>query len=153
MAGEEDFGSRRFWDLDLEEGDNELLVRAEVPGFQPNELDVQLNNDVLTIKAEKKQEAKEGEAAGKSHERRYMRYERRITLPPGTNPEKAEAHYQNGVLELRIPRSEAAKGRRIQIAGQAQGALPGHTATQQSKTTQRQDKASATCASSGAKHG
>jgi HSP20 family protein len=154
MAGGEEFGSQRFWDLDLEENEHEIVARAEVPGFEPNELDVQLNNNILTIKAEKKQEAKEGEKEGRTQQRRYMRYERSISLPSGTQADKAEAKYQHGVLELHIPRSEASKGRRITIQGaaQRQGALPGQTAGQQKTAPQRQEATGAKQAS-GAKQG
>jgi HSP20 family protein len=125
MSTEEEFGPQRFWDLDMEEGNNEVIVRAEVPEFEPNDLDIQVNNDVLTIKAEKKQETKEGETAGGHRERRYAMYRRSVTLPPGTNPDKAEANYRNGVLELHIPRSGEARAKRIPVQGhgQTQGAV------------------------------
>src|SRR5207302_4480435 len=57
---ERDFGSMRLWDFDVSEKDHEIVVRAELPGFQENEIDVQLTNDVLTIKAQK-EERGEGE--------------------------------------------------------------------------------------------
>ena len=135
MPVEEAFGSERFWDLDMEEGNNEVIVRAEVPGFEPNDLDVQVNNDVLTIKAEKKQETKEGETAAGQRERRYAMYRRSVTLPPGTNPDKAEANYRNGVLELHIPRSEEAQAKRIAVQGQGQtqAAISSQSSAQQTK--------------------
>jgi len=135
VPSEEEFASERFWDLDMEEGDNEVIVRAEIPGFDPNELDIQVNNNILTIKAEKKQQSKEREGTAGWHERRYAMYRRSMTLPPGTNPDKAEANYRNGVLELHIPRAAEARGRRIPIQGegQPQGALPKQAATQQKK--------------------
>ena len=119
MPAEQEFGSERFWDLDMEEGDNEVVVRAEIPGFEPSDLDVQINNDVLTIKAEKKQETEE-QAGGRQRERRYAMYRRSMTLPAGTNPDKAEANYRSGVLELHIPRSKEAQGKRIPIQGQGE---------------------------------
>jgi len=137
MPAEEEFTSERFWDVDMEEGDNEVIVRAELPGFEPDDLDVQVNHDVLTIKAEKKQESKAEESSGKPRERRYAMYRRSFPLPPGTNPEKAEAHYRNGVLELHFARSPEAKAKRIPIhgEGQPQKALSQKTTAQQSTAT------------------
>jgi HSP20 family protein len=142
MSAEQEFGER-FWDLDMEEGDNEIIVRAEVPGFDPSDLDVQVNNDVLTIKAEKKQDTKEGEGAERQRQRRYAMYRRTVTLPPGTNADKAEANYRSGVLELHIPRSKEAQGKRIPIQGQGQPqrALSGESTSPQSKASERQASA------------
>jgi len=107
-AGQEG-GSQRFWGLTMNQEGNEVIVRAEVPGFEDRDLDVQLNDDVLTIRAEKKQEG-EGE-------QRYESYSRTITLPPGVDAEKAQATCQHGVLELRFPRAQQAQGKRIPIQG------------------------------------
>jgi HSP20 family protein len=150
MPAEEEFASERFWDVDMEEGDNEVTVRAELPGFDANDLDVQVNNDLLTIKAEKKQEEKAGEGAGRRSERRYAMYRRTITLPPGTHPEKAEAQFRNGVLELHFARSPEAKGKRIPIQGEGQPhrALSQKTETQQKTATERQAAASTSSARS-----
>jgi HSP20 family protein len=105
----------RWWDLDVKQDDKEIVVRAEVPGFNEKDLDVQLTNDMLTIRAEKKQEA-EGT-------QRYSSYARSVSLPPGIDASKAQATYRNGVLELHFPRPPEARGRRIPIGGaQAAGA-------------------------------
>jgi HSP20 family protein len=152
MPMEDEFGPQRFWDLDVEEGDKEVIVRAEVPGFEPNDLDIEVNNGVLTIKAEKKQETKEGEGAG-GRERRYAIYRRSMTLPPGTNPDKAEANYRNGVLELHIPKTAEAQAKRIPIQGQGrtQGAIPSQAATPQTKGGERQSTTGASTTRSGSK--
>jgi len=100
----------RLWDFDVKENDKEIVVRAEMPGFEENELDVQFSDNVLTIKAEKEQKGDQEEA--------YRSFYRSITMPPGVNADKAQATYQNGVLELHIPRAEGAQPRRIKIQGQ-----------------------------------
>ena len=110
---EQDFGSVRMWDFDVQENDKEIVVRAEVPGFEPNEIDVQLNQDTLTIKAEKE---KKGDG-----EQEYRSFFRMVTLPAGIDAEKVQAAYRNGVLELHIPRAEGAQPKRINIQGE-QGA-------------------------------
>src|SRR5262249_32186825 len=96
--------------FDVEERDKEMIVRAELPGFEEKELDVRLENDVLTIQAEKEQTA---------HGRRdYRRFFRQMSLPSGIDAEKIRATYRNGVLELHIPRPEGSQAKRIRIQGQ-----------------------------------
>lgn len=97
----------RAWDFDMEDKDNEIVVKIEVPGFETNEIDVQLNNSVLTIKAEKKQKKEEEES--------YRSYRRSVTLPCGVKEDKATATCRNGVLELHLPKIEASKAKQIPI--------------------------------------
>jgi HSP20 family protein len=81
-----DFGPSRFWGLDVEDGDQKLIVRAEVPGFEPSEVEVQVSGNLLTIKAEKKEEKKGKDGNGRYQERRYRTFHRTVTLPAGTDP-------------------------------------------------------------------
>ncbi len=117
---DQDFSSMRVWDFDVTENDREVVVRAEIPGFEENEIDVQLDDDVLSIRAEKEQKGE--------REQEYGSFFRSVTLPRGIDPQHATATYRSGVLELRLPRSEESKPRRITIQGrtgngqQAQGA-------------------------------
>jgi HSP20 family protein len=111
---EGDTGEMRLWDFNITESEKEITLRAELPGFEPNELDVQLQNDVLTIKAQKEQRSERSEE--------YRSFYRSITLPPGVDAEKAQATYRNGVLEMHIPRSAEAAPRRIQIQPEQGGA-------------------------------
>jgi len=115
---EQEFEPMRVWDFDVREKDNEIAVRAEMPGFDENEMDVQINDNVLTIRAEKEQK-------GDGREE-YRSFYRSIALPTGIDTEKVQASYRNGVLEMHIPRAEGAAPRRIKIQGQ-QGAI-GQTA-------------------------
>jgi HSP20 family protein len=105
----------RFGGLDVEDGDQEMVVRAEVPGFEPGEVDVQVSGNVLTVKAEKKEEKKGKNGDGHYEERRYRTFHRSVTLPPGTEPDKIDARYKNGLLEVHVPKSEQAKGKRIPV--------------------------------------
>lgn len=128
-------GEARLWNFDVDEKDNEIAIRADLPGFAPNEVDVQLNDNVLTIRAEHEQEG-EGQ-------QRYSSYERSVTLPPGIDAEKAQANYRHGVLELHIPRTEQGRGRRIPIqehAG-AQGQTGGQAQGQQTAGGKAHEKA------------
>jgi HSP20 family protein len=99
-------GQEREWGFDMEETDKEIVIRADVPGFEQNELDVRLDNDVLTIKAQKEQKS--------DGQRTHRSFYRSVTLP-AVDADKAQATYRNGVLELRFPRPEGARGKRIQI--------------------------------------
>jgi HSP20 family protein len=103
----------RFWDVDVQDTDKEILVRAEAPGFEPQEFDIHVSGNTLTIRAEHRQEGQEME--GHPWERRYSRLERAITLPAAVDADKVEAHYRHGVLELRLPRAEEARRRRIEV--------------------------------------
>lgn len=96
-------------DFEVEQTENEFLMHAAVPGFEPEELDIQVADDMLTVKAEKKQEDKNG--------RQYRSYYRTMSLPPGVDPQGVQASCRNGMLELRIPRNEAAKPRKISVEG------------------------------------
>jgi HSP20 family protein len=99
--------------LEMEEKENEVVVRAEVPGFEASELDVRLAGNLLTIRAEHREEpdGKEREPV----ERRYGRSEWTVTLPAGIEPAKIEAHYRNGVLEVHVPMTPEAAPRRIEV--------------------------------------
>jgi HSP20 family protein len=106
---QQDFEPMRMWDFDVRENNQEIVVRAEMPGFDENELDVQLNENQLTIQAEKEQKGE--------REREYRRFYRTITLPAGIDADQVQANYHNGVLELHIPRTEGARARRIPVQG------------------------------------
>jgi HSP20 family protein len=109
-----EYGIDRFWGLDVEDHDEEVVVRAEVPGFDPNELDVQLSGRQLTIKAEKKEE-QEKAGNGPSEERSYRSFQRSVMLPEGIKAEGIDAKYHNGVLEVHLPKSEEAKPKHISV--------------------------------------
>jgi HSP20 family protein len=122
---DQDVGSMRLWGFEVTENGDEVVVRAELPGFEENELDVQINKDVLTIKAEKEEK---GDGAEE-----YQAFYRTVTLPPGLDPEKARATYRNGVLELHIPRAEGAQPKQIKIEG-----MPAQTGQQRQQAKSNQ---------------
>jgi HSP20 family protein len=99
------------WGLETEELENEFVIRAEVPGFEASELEVNLTGNMLTIRAEHRPAA-ETEAAV---ERPYGRLERTMTLPVGVNPETVTVLYRNGVLEVHLPKAPEALTRRIEV--------------------------------------
>jgi HSP20 family protein len=101
--------------LTTEEKEKEFVVRAELPGFTPEEVKVELMGERLTIEAEHKEEVKKEEAKEETAERTFAHVKRTITLPPEIELEKLEAIYRNGVLEIHVPRKLEAMGRRIEV--------------------------------------
>ncbi len=103
--------------IDMYEEDKELVVKAEMPGIRKKDLDIKLDGDVLTIKAEKSEEKKEGEE-GKTHyyrERSFGQYVRYMTLPSRVDAEKITATLKKGLLEIRMPKAEGPETRQIEI--------------------------------------
>jgi len=100
----------------FEKGDK-LVVRAEIPGVSKDDVSIDVTDDVLTIQGERRQESEDrGEGFYRS-ERSYGRFLRTIPLPDGTDPEKAEARFNDGVLEVTLPapKREQKRGRKIAI--------------------------------------
>lgn len=107
----EGWETSRGWDLDVREKENGVVVRAELPGFDAKELDVQLTENVLTIEAKHDVECKEEGSC--AHKFNHVR--RSVTLPSGLDFEKLEATFKNGVLEIHVPRTPEAQSRKIEI--------------------------------------
>jgi HSP20 family protein len=104
------------WGLTTEEKEKEIVVRVELPGFEPGELKVEFLGERLMVEAEHKEPAeKPEEKPEKKTERAYAHVKREVTLPPGVEPEKAEAVYRNGVLEIHLPRKPEEMARRIEV--------------------------------------
>jgi HSP20 family protein len=103
--------------VDVRETADEIQVSAELPGIAPEDVSVTVENGVLTISGEKKQEVVEGKEDADYHlfERRYGRFERSFTLPRTVDAEKVKARFQNGVLHITLPKLQEAKPRRVQI--------------------------------------
>jgi HSP20 family protein len=100
------------WGLTLEEKEKEVLVRMELPGFTPEEIKLELLPERLTVEAEHKEPAVKEGAKGPGA---YTHVKRTIALPPEVAPEKAEAIYRNGVLEIHFPRKPEVVARRIEV--------------------------------------
>lgn len=101
-----------------DEGDA-LLVRVEVPGVDPDDIDVEVTPQQVTIRGEVRR-AEDGEVQGIYHsERRYGRFQRSVPLPQAVDPETAQASYQNGLLEIRLPRSGAGR-KKLQVEHRVQ---------------------------------
>ena len=102
--------------LDVAEEGDDYVVKASVPGVNPEDLDVTLNDNVLTIKGESKADQEIKEENYRVRERRFGSFSRSIALPTAVDASKVESSYENGVLTLHLPKSEAVKPKRINVS-------------------------------------
>ena len=101
--------------LDVVENKDEFVVKASIPGINPDDLDISYSDDTLTIKGEIKSDKDYKEDQYHLRERRYGSFARSISLPTKVKGDSIEASYQNGVITLRLPKSEEVKPKRIPI--------------------------------------
>lgn len=103
--------------MDMYEEEGQLVIKAEMPGIGKKDLDISLEEDVLTIKAEKKEEVEEGEKGTKDYtrERRFGKYIRYMTLPARVDAENVTATLKNGLLEIKLPKAEEPETKKIEI--------------------------------------
>ncbi len=101
--------------IDVYDSDNEVLVKADMPGLTKEEIDVSIHDNILTIKGEKKRENDVHKEGYYKSERFYGSFSRSIQLPAEVKHDKVNANYENGVLELKLPKREEAKTKRINI--------------------------------------
>lgn len=101
--------------LDVSETKDEYVVKAELPGIDPKDIDISLTNDLLTIKGEKKQEKEEKEENYHLIERSYGAFTRSVRLPGQVQSDKISANFKNGVLKVALPKTEEAKKKEIKI--------------------------------------
>jgi HSP20 family protein len=101
--------------VDIQETENELILKADVPEVEMKDIDVRLENGTLTIRGERKFDAKKNEGGWHRVERGYGSFERAFTVPETVNPEAVKADYKNGVLTVTLPKKEVAKPRQIKV--------------------------------------
>lgn len=107
---------------DIEEAENHYLMTMEVPGIPKDDIKVEVFGNRLTISGERKSEEKRNDKLGLHAERRFGKFRRSFEFPDGTDLEKVEADYRDGILRLVIPKIEKAKPKEIKIT---QGAPSG----------------------------
>ncbi len=105
--------------VNVEEAADELLLTAELPGMREEDVNVDIENNILTIRGEKREEHEEGDEGHKFHvgERRYGSFQRAFTLPQSVQADAIHADFSGGVLTVRLPKAPEAKSRNIQITG------------------------------------
>lgn len=101
--------------LDVSEDENEFVVKASLPGLNPEDLDITYSNNVLTIQGEVEEEKETEQHRYHLRERRWGTFTRSIQLPAGVKSDQIDAQYEAGVLTLRLPKVEEVKPKRIAI--------------------------------------
>ena len=101
--------------VDIKEDDKAFTLMADMPGVDPDDIEVTMDKGVLTIKGERQSEKKTEEENYKRVERQYGVFYRRFTLPDSANAEGIEAQSEHGVLKITIPKQEVAQSRRISV--------------------------------------
>ncbi len=101
--------------VDIKEEDNQYLLVADIPGVDPKDIDVHMENGILTIKGERNSELKTEREGYKRIERKHGVFYRRFTMPEGVDADGIEANCDHGVLTVTIPKQEVAKARKIAV--------------------------------------
>lgn len=115
--GEESLDSRTWAPaVDILEKEQELLLRADLPGVDPKDVEINVQNNTLTLRGERKFESDVKEDNFHRVERVYGSFVRSFALPQSVDTDKVEADYRNGVLEVRLPKRAEAKPKQIKVA-------------------------------------
>jgi HSP20 family protein len=124
----EDIGNATL-DLDVYETNDDLVVKAAIPGVDPKDVDISVDDDILTIKGEFRHEDEANENGWHRRELRYGSFSRQLRLPPTVDPEKADATFEHGVMKLTLPKKPEAKSRSLKIT--PQGVIEGKSSQPQ----------------------
>jgi HSP20 family protein len=110
-------GVSRRWipAMDLVETEDHLVLRGDLPGMTEDDVDIEIKDNVLTVSGERKAEHDERGEGYHRVERSFGRFSRSLSLPQGIEPDRVEAKFENGVLEVQIPKPAEAKPTRVQI--------------------------------------
>ncbi|MCU1224946.1 MAG: heat shock protein Hsp20 [Edaphobacter sp.] len=118
---EREAGSGAGWSpaIEVSQRDNKFNITAELPGLEPQDVKVEVENDALVIQGERRSESEEKNSGVQRTERQYGFFYRSIPLPEGANVEQAQAKFHNGVLEVTVPVAEQQSNRRtIPVQGE-----------------------------------
>jgi HSP20 family protein len=110
---------RTVWPaIDIADNENEIIVKAEVPGCKAEDIDISVHGNTLTISGEKKAEEEKKEKGYYHLERSYGSFRRELGLPGEVESDKVEASCKNGVLTITLPKSAKAKAVKVKVKGQ-----------------------------------
>ena len=107
-------GGRGAWGLDIDEKDDQIVVNADAPGFEPGNFDIQVRGHQLVLRASQEGKAEQEKGASEWHRRELYKS---VTLPADVDSEHVEAAYRNGVLTITLPKTERSKARKIPVRG------------------------------------
>ena len=120
--------------MDLTEADDHFVLRADLPGLSEDDVSIEIQDNTLTISGERKSEHEERQRGWYRQERSFGRFSRSLSLPEGIDPDAVSAEFDKGVLEVRIPKPEERKPRRVAIkAGAGNGSQPAVEGTTEEK--------------------
>ena len=111
--------------LDVFETNESFVVKAAIPGVEPEKVDISVEDDVLTIKGEFEEKDEVSEGSYVRRELRYGSFQRSLRLPPTVDADKAQASFENGLLKLTLPKKPEARARSLKIT--PQGVIEGQT--------------------------
>ena len=112
---EEMFQGVRGPSVDIRETETHYVVSAEIPGVEPKDLDVTVTDEALMLRGEVRERTEKNETGYRRIERRYGTFQRTIPLPAPIDAQQASAEYVNGVLEVRLPKADPAKGKGVRL--------------------------------------
>jgi len=117
IGPEWDWRSTTSWQLSLDvvESDNDFIVKASIPGINPDDLEITLSGRTLIIKGETEKVSESEKSKYHLRERRYGNFSRRVTLPTEINDKAVKASYDAGVLTHTLPKTDPVKPRRIEV--------------------------------------
>jgi HSP20 family protein len=104
---------------DIYETESDVLLHTDLPGIDPKQLDVRVENNILTIRGERRFDSSTDPKSFHRSERSYGAFARSFTLSRAVDADRIQANYKDGVLSITLPKAEEAKPKRIQIAGAA----------------------------------
>ena len=113
-------GNPAMLPLDISENENEFIVKASLSGIRPEDVDITVHGDTLTIRGEMKDEKEKKGEQYHLRERRYGVFQRTVRLSAPVRSDQARADFENGVLTLTLPKVEEAKPKQIKIGGRSQ---------------------------------
>jgi HSP20 family protein len=144
-GSDEDQMMRGAWNpqVDIFENQNEIVLEAELPGMKPDDVEISIENNVLTLHGERKFEKKDEGDNFHRVERSYGSFTRSFTLPPTVSSENTTANFENGLLRLTLAKREEAKPRRIEIKAGNSDSGAKTIDTTASKTNEKAKSASA----------
>lgn len=123
------FGGRRANDasrrwipaMDLAETDDHLVLKADLPGLDKDDVEIEIKDGVLTVSGERRTEHEDSSNGYHRVERAYGRFSRSLSLPQGIDADQVQADFDKGVLEVRIPKPAERKPHRVQIGAAVEG--------------------------------
>ena len=123
----------RVLPVDMYETDSDVIVRTAVPGVKPEDIQINVTGNLLSIRAERKEEEQVKRENVYRHEIHAGQFYRELALPTTVNADQAEATFANGVLTLRLPKTEQAKARKIEVKS-AESPMGRQTSSTQQRT-------------------